>query len=39
MVGNDEAGSLEALLDDGWRLHEKESSRLARQLEARPPRG
>jgi hypothetical protein len=34
MVRNDEAGSLETLLNDGWRFHEKESGRLARQLEA-----
>jgi hypothetical protein len=34
MVGDDEAGSLEALLNNGWRFHEKESGRFARQLEA-----
>jgi hypothetical protein len=34
MVGNYEAGSLEALLNNGWRFHEAESERLARQLEA-----
>jgi hypothetical protein len=39
MVGNDEAGSLDALLNNGWRFHEKESGRLARQLEAAAGKG
>ena len=34
MVGSDGAGSLEKLLNDGWDYHEKESERLARELEA-----
>ncbi len=34
MVGNDEARSPEALLNDGWHYHDKESDRLARELEA-----
>ena len=33
MAGSDEARSLEALLDNGWRYHDKESHRLARELE------
>jgi hypothetical protein len=39
MLGNHEADSLEALLNDGWRVHEKESGRLARQLEAATGKG
>lgn len=39
MVGNDEAGSLEQLLNDGWDYHDKESERLARELEAFAPEG
>ncbi len=34
MAGSDEARSLEKLLDSGWRYHDKESDRLARELEA-----
>jgi hypothetical protein len=39
MIGNSEPSSLEALLNNGWRFHEKESSRLARQLEAAAGKG
>ncbi len=34
MAGSDEVCSLEALLDGGWRYHDKDSSQLARELEA-----
>jgi hypothetical protein len=34
MAGNDEAGSLETLLSDGWGDHEQDSDRLGRELEA-----
>jgi hypothetical protein len=34
MMCSDEAGSLEKLLNDGWDYHDKESERLARELEA-----
>jgi hypothetical protein len=34
MVGNDAAGSLERLLNEGWDYHDEESERLAHELEA-----
>jgi hypothetical protein len=34
MVGSDESRSLEKLLNDGWNYHQKESERLAGELEA-----
>jgi len=34
MVCSDVEGSLEKLLNDGWDYHDKESERLARELEA-----
>ena len=34
MVANNEGGSSERLLNDGWDCHDKESERLARELEA-----
>jgi hypothetical protein len=34
MVDREQAGSLEVLLNDGWDYHDKESERLARELEA-----
>lgn len=39
MAGSDAAGSLERLLDDGWDYHDKESERLARELEAAADEG
>jgi hypothetical protein len=39
MVGGDEAGSLDRLLNDGWGYHDKESERLARELEAAAEEG
>jgi hypothetical protein len=39
MVGGDEAGSLDRLLNDGWDYHDKESERLARELEAAAEKG
>lgn len=39
MVGGDGAGSLEALLNGGWDYHDKESERLARELEAAAEKG
>jgi hypothetical protein len=39
MVGGDGAGSLEELLSDGWDYHDKESERLARELEAAAKNG
>ena len=34
MAASDTIGSLETLLDDGWAYNDKESARLARELEA-----
>jgi hypothetical protein len=34
MVAGEDAGSLEKLLNEGWDYHDKESERLARELEA-----
>src|SRR5262245_15834038 len=39
MMGSDGAGSLEKLLNDGWDYHDKESERLARELEASAEKG
>jgi hypothetical protein len=39
MVRSDVAGSLEKLLNDGWDYHDKESERLARELEAAAEKG
>jgi hypothetical protein len=39
MAASDTIGSLERLLDDGWTYHDKESERLARELEAAAERG
>jgi hypothetical protein len=39
MMGSDEAGSVEALLNAGWDYHDKESERLARELEAAAAKG
>src|SRR3982751_5505087 len=38
-VASDGVGSLEKLLDDGWDYHDKESDRLARELEAAADEG
>ena len=34
MVDSTRAGTLEKLINDGWDYHDKESERLARELEA-----
>jgi len=39
MVCSDVEGSLEKLLNDGWDYHDKESERLARELEAAAEKG
>ena len=39
MVGGGGTGSLEKLLNDGWDYHDKESERLARELEAAAEQG
>jgi tetratricopeptide (TPR) repeat protein len=39
MMGSDGAGALETLLSDGWDYHDKESERLARELEAAAEQG
>jgi hypothetical protein len=39
MVSSDGAGSLEKPLNDGWDYHDKESERLARELEASAEQG
>lgn len=39
MVGSDGVGSLERLLNDGWDYHDKESERLARELESAAEKG
>ena len=39
MVSSAEAGSLEGLLSNGWDYHDKESERLARELEAAADKG
>jgi hypothetical protein len=39
MVSNDKARSLEELLANGWDYHDKESERLARELEAAADQG
>lgn len=39
MTGNNQARSLEQLLNDGWNCHDKESEQLARELEAAAEQG
>jgi hypothetical protein len=39
MVSSDGAGALEKLLNDGWDYHDRESERLARELEAAAEEG
>lgn len=39
MTAGDAVGSLETLLEEGWSCHDKESERLARELEAAAQRG
>ncbi len=39
MIGNAGQGSLEELLNDGWDYHDKESERLARELEQAADKG